>query len=70
MDISSFERLITIYKSDIGLFDQVLSEKRENSLGKNKDGYEYDQILSKYHIYENKNDFLGRDHWATYILKN
>jgi len=66
IDITSFERLLTVYKNDISLFEKVIEEKRLNSKGVNREGWEFDQILDKYGIAINRNDTIGFDHWKTY----
>jgi hypothetical protein len=69
MDITSFERLLQIYKTNIELFELVLKEKKENSDGTAKTGFEYDQILDKHLSKDELNLFSKKDHWSTYFLR-
>lgn len=66
IDITSFERLLTTYRNDISLFEKVIEEKRLNSKGSTKEGWEFDQILDKYGIANNRDNIIGFDHWKTY----
>ncbi len=69
MDITSFERLLQIYKTNIELFEIILKEKKENSDGTSKSGFEYEQILDKHLAKDELNLFSKKDHWSTYFFQ-
>jgi hypothetical protein len=66
IDITSFERLITIYKTNMELFEKILDEKRANSIGAEKEGWEFDQLLNKYKVANGLDNMGGFENWEIY----